>query len=542
MPQVQTRYITHRFSGGWATDLGKLVTGLPTETADFLIPYALEAQNIFWQLDGGFRKIGGTGPIGDQLESGDVVYGVYDYWKTGTTGSHTQRKICHVSTKIKQDQGNNTWTDLKTGLEDNKHPSYATFDDLLIIASESTVDVPMSWDQSTFQNLAGTPPNFAFSCKHRAHHWASGVVSTPSSVYYSVPNDPEDWASAASGSIVCDPGDGDEVRGIASYKNELWVFKGPNKGSIHRITGSAEADFARSTFIEGIPAAGHSTIVTMKDDLIFMTPTGSIRSLKATAAFGDYHEAALSFPIEAWLKDNINPAATKRAWAVNDSRASRLYFAVPTGANTTNDTLLCYDYGFRSINQPDRWSKITAWNAHSLGVYMDASQRKVMGGGTDGYVRELNNNTKAIDTTTEIRARVDTPNMNYGSVSAQSKTLVSVGITLTPAGNDDLRFYWTRDSVYEQQAAMDQGFEGVLLGDANSPTPEDFTLGDSADATTGDYLFGLTFREIYYEPQDGGEARWMQYSIRNEDVDEDLYVHALSTGVRFGEINMENVE
>ena len=525
MPQRQTQHITHRFSGGWAPDFGKLISAAPAQGGDMLIPYAAEAKNIFWNLDGGFRKAGGTAKLSAELESGAEIMGVYDYWKIGATGSYTRRKICHVGQFIYEDQDSDTWQKLGvatyTTLEDAKHPNYSTFNDLLIISSDGNTDVPMSWDQTTFQVLAGSPPNFAYSVEHRNRQWAAGVVSNPSRLYYCAADDPEDWVGSGSGFIDISPGDGDEIRGIASYKNELWVFKGPNKGSIHRITGSTPVDFARITFIRGLACAGHSTIVQVRDDLLFMTPTGSIRSLKATAAFGDYIDSALTFPIDSWLRTNLNKSKTKEAWAVNDTTESLLYLSIPTGSSAVNDTVLVYDYKFASVQQPDRWSRIEDWNAHSLALVNVSGLPTMFAGGTDGFVRKVNVTAKNIDSLTPVMSQVTSPFINYGSVT-RFKTATMVGMAVSPkAAGASVEFEWTRDSTYANSVELSQGAAtGVPLGV--------FVLGtDLLDAPN------LNMNQVFADLEEGGDFRWVQYSIKQEDIDEDLVLHAVTVGIQF---------
>src|SRR6185295_15861211 len=189
-----------------------------------------------------------------------------------------------------------------TGLVSGAVPTYSTFDDLLIIASDATADVPKSWDQTTFQSLAGTPPNFSMSVNHKNRQWGAGDLTNPSRLSYSDNLDPESWVGATSGSIDIDPSDGDAIVGIASFKNELIVFKGPYKGSIHRITGSSPSDFARTVFIRGITAAYQNAIFTLPNDLGFMSPRGTVHSLVSTQTFGDYEQSTLSFPINRALR------------------------------------------------------------------------------------------------------------------------------------------------------------------------------------------------------------------------------------------------
>jgi hypothetical protein len=497
------------------------------------IPFVLEAENVFWQLDGGVRKIGGTTTIGDQMESGSFpVMGIYDYWRIGTAGSATRRRICHVGTKILEDNDTSTWglngdtgLSLFSGLDSGKQPNYNTFNDLLIIASDSTSDVPKSWDQTTAQNLAGSPPNFAFSVSHNNRVWAAGNVAFPSRLYYCAADDPEDWTGSGSGFIDISPGDGDEIRGIASYKADLWVFKGPYKGSIHRITGFTPADFQRKLFIHGLACVGHSTIAQFNDDIVFMTPSGSLRSLKATAAFGDFNDAALTTPINDWLVDNVNKSVLKNAWVVTDPTRSKLYVSIPTAASTTNDTMLCYDYQFMQIQKPNRWSKISAWDGNCLSQVWVSGLQQIQGGGSDGYARTFNVNARSIDGSGVIRSLVDCPYLNYGS-STQYKTITQVGITLSPKGQDIIEYLWNRDSQYDNSVSLDQGGGGVELGDATAPDAADFMLSQ-------DQLGGVTFTEVYNNLVEGGDFRWIQHRFRQEVNGDDLLMHAFSIGLQF---------
>jgi len=530
---TRTQHITHRFDGGWATDFGALVSGLPTQTSEIRLPFVLEAKNIFWTLDGGFRKIGGTAVVGAEQESGATIMGVYDYWRIGASGSATRRKVCHVGTKIKEDQDTGTWQDLFSSLTADAHPNYSTFNDLLIIASDSSsaADAPRSWDQTTPQNLAGTPPNFAFSVEHKNRLWAAGVATNPSRLYYSVADDPEDWIGTGSGFIDISAGDGDEITGLASFKNELWVFKGPNKGSIHRITGASPSDFARVVFVHGLACIGHSTIVQLRDDLLFMTPSGSIRSLKATAAFGDYNDTAITNHINTWLIDNLNFSKLYQSWAVADPANSLLYISVPTGSSTTNNVVLVYDYQFQQIGRPDRWSRITDWDTHSLASAINAGLPVIYGGGADGYVRQVNISTRNIDTTGAIDSRVQTPHLNYGS-STQYKTFADLGLTLSPTGNESVDFEWIRDSIRENAIVLNQGDATVELGDSGSPDSADFMLSI-------DELGGLIFNEVYADMEEGGSFRWIQYQFVQDSIDDDIHLYAFSTGLQFDAFGTE---
>ncbi len=339
--------VHHTFGGGWAPDFGPSVDLGPSQSGELVIPYLLEAENNRYSLDGGPVKIGGADKLNAAvMESGAAIRGLFDFWRLGTSASPTQKRIVHVGTKILKDAADGTFTDLFTGLTSNSIPSYSVFGDALIL-SQTGNDVPRWYDNTTAQNLAGSPPNFAFSTAHKNRVWAAGVTDNPSRLYYCALLDEEDWTGAGSGFIDIEPDDGDRITGLISDQNDLFVFKGPHVGSIHRITGSSPTGsdgFSRVTYVRGIGAVGQNTIFAFRDDVGFMASGGSIHSLRATAAFGDFKESALSFPINDWLQEHLDHTTLDQCWAAVDENLGIVRLTIPIdGANTPN-AMIQMDY------------------------------------------------------------------------------------------------------------------------------------------------------------------------------------------------------
>ena len=524
--------IRHVFGGGWATDFGPTTEAVVDELERVVLPFLLTAENVEYDLDGGPRKIGGATKLNATvIESGQEIRGLYDYWRQGTAGSPTQKRVVHAGTKILQDDADGVFSDLFTGLEDNKVPAYETFDDILIIASNSNTDVPKSWDQTTAQNLAGTPPNFAFMQTHKNRLFAAGVAATPSRLHFSALLDPEDWIGAGSGNIDIDPGDGDRITAIASYKNELWVFKGPHKGSIHRITGSSPTGddaFARTTFIRGIGAVSHNLLFEYKDDLGFVWSDGTIHSLKSTASFGDFNEATLSRPINTYIRDRVNLDILEQGWAATDVHRGVVMFTLPADSSATNNIILMMDYRFN----PVRWAFWTAFSCGSLASVIDPANnnlKETMGGFNDGFVRKLNRANKSIDSLTAISTTITTPYLHYGA-PITLKNLHSAAIGISPQGAYNLSFRWRRDDSPQQQIDIDQG-GGSFLAPAAT---DEFTLGTSQ-------LGGAQFIDRFTElEENGGEFRSIQYELMNSGVDEGMEIHSISAVIKFGTNSWEN--
>ncbi len=512
--------IQHTFGGGWATDFGPNVTLTPDAANRVTIPFLVEADNAVFDLDGGPVKIGGTAKLNATvLESGAAIYGFFDFWKQGTGGSPSQKRIVHVNDVIKMDAADGVFADIFTGLEVGKVPSYSQQDDKLIIASDSKVDVPKVTDQSTHADLGGTPPNFAFSETHHNRQWAAGDVSQPSRLYYSAFLDPEDWIGAGSGFIDIDPGDGDAITGIASFLDDMWVFKGPRKGSIHRITGTAptgDQGFGRITFLaSGLGSVNHNTIFRYRDDLAFMWSDGAVHSLKAVASFGDFNELALTRPFNNWLRDHANQDLLRLAWSSTNDSFGHVRITLPTDSSTTNNVVLNMDYRF----DPVRWSPHKQYTGACLATMIDnttSGLRVFVAGGNDGFLRKLDQANKAIDGTTSISYRVQTPHIQY-SHARQKKWLYGIAAGIEPKGAYDLIVGWERDDFAQQTGTVAQGG-----GDVLAPAPSGFTaftLGTSA-------LAGGRYVDRYLETIDGGEFSTIRYEFRNAGLDEDAALHS----------------
>lgn len=533
MATVSKRTLRHFFGGGWATDFGPSADVSPDAVGKVVIPFLVDAENTLFELDGGPHKIGGTTRVNTTaLQSGAAILGLYDYWRQGTAGSTARRRVAHVGTVVLADADDASFvTTLASGFQSGSVPSYCTFDDLLIFSSDSTVDVPRSWDQTTAQNLAGTPPRFSFCVAHKNRAWAAGVYANPSRLYYSANVDPEDWTGAGSGSIDVDPNDGDMITGVRSHKDELWVFKGPNKGSIHRVIGSSPTGsdaFARKIFVQGLGACWHNAIFAFADDIGFVSQYGSVHSLAATAAYGDFFEAALSRPINKEIGNTLNYNRLRFIQAATDPLSGLVYLTASWNASSTNNVVIVMD--FRAAPEVIRWSRVPAYAFASLATFVDTNGvRRVLGGDYAGFMRRLNIVDRSLDTATAYSYRVTTPHLNYGFPIVM-KTLEQGSVGIQPRGSFNFTFGWTRDSNAQQTLTLAQGGADVL-GPASA---NEFTLNTSA-------LAGSRYADVFHEfGEQGGEFRSVQYQVTQGGLNQDMEVHSLSASITVGAESTEN--
>jgi hypothetical protein len=457
------------FGGGWATDFGPSFTGAPQGNA-LVLPFLLRADNVHYELDGAPHKIGGSTVYGPRLdESGSAVsvQGLYDFWLQGTGGTETQNYLAYAGTQLlKSTNLGGTWDVLKTGLESGKEPCFETFTARAIWASTSTIDVPQRWDgaAATTSDLGGTAPNFSFHVKHKNLLWAAGVASTPSRLYFSDTLDPTTWSGGSAGSIDIDPDDGDRITAIVSHKNELIVFKGPNRMSVHRITGSSPSGsdaFARVPFVTGVGAINHNGVFRINDDVVFPSPRG-LHSMAATAAFGDYVEAFLARPILSFYQDGLNHNVLNQCWGVNYQPKGIAVWSFAPSGSSAKSVYVIYDYRF----QPGRWA---SWgmnseyvNANCLAVMQTTARKhKLFAGTTGGYIHQLDVADRAVAGGTSYTGDWQTPFLNFGSSSIK-KNLHAGFLSLLPKGAYNLTVEYTRDTHASQTATLAQGGGNVL--------------------------------------------------------------------------------
>ena len=535
----RTPWIRHVFAGGWATDFGQIIDAQVPNTLVMPIPFLLTAENHLYELHGGPRKAPGTSKLNSsQMESGAAIRGMYDAWFSGTSGAPSQRRICDVGTKIKADNADGTFSDIATGRTATGVSCYAMLDDFVVIAN--TADALSKWDGTTFSAVSGgSPTNIKCICEHKGFLFGGGASAAPSALRYTDQFTPNTW----SGTIQVGPDDGDGIMAVASHKGELLVFKGPYKGSIWRLTGSSNSDFALVPFVKGIGCAGANLVAPFGDDLIFVWVDGQAYTLSATANYGDYQEVALTRPIATFLRDNVVASQLHKASLVVDSGLGVVWINLPTQGSATPNTLLAMDYRF----SPPRWSYLPAYSSYcySLMEMIDSanSNRRIVSiGGADGYIRKFNQSTRTIDGTVAIPERAKTPFFSYGSPWSM-KTIEQVSLASANRGGagKSITFSWTRSAGASgggstQSVSVAERGGGFILGDGITPG-----LGD--ELSDGVILgAGVGYGENFMSLETGGEFRAIQYGIEQVTLSQDCEIYALSVRVKPGADSYDNQE
>lgn len=515
--------------GGWSSDAGPSTVGLVRADGLLGIPWLIDAENVVYALDGWPQKMpGATATNAAAIGAGATVSGIFDYWRSTAAGSPVQRQVIFAGTQIYNSSDNGaTWTSLVTGLESAFRPSFVVMDDLLVMATNSSIDVPQSWNgtDAATSNLAGSPPNFAFVVEYNDRLFAAGVDTNKSRLYYTILGSATDWTGAGSGSIDIAPDDGDVITGLFTHKDQLWVLKGENRGSMHFVSGSAPTGsdaFALNPFIADVGCTSHHSIIRFGDDVAWADHNG-IHSLKATAAFGNFNEAFLSREIASYFANNLNHGRFAQIRGLTVPLSGLMLWSVPRAGSTTNNATLMLDFRFT----PMRWALWPAFSLDSLALVRDAGNSNIptpWGGTYTGFVYRMARSARNI-AGAAYTDRTTFPYLGFGDPTVEKA--ITVGrVSYAPLGDYNFTFGYTRDGATQQTETVAQGGVATLGSSTNQFVLDTSTLGG------GRYLHRFFNMD--------GRFREIQFQLTQGVVDQGLEPHGLGFEIEPVGVSQEN--
>lgn len=141
----------------------------------------------------------------------------------------------------------------------------------------------------TLLNGAGAPADPKYAAFHLSRLVLAGYSANLSEITISAPDDDEVYSG--SGAIAIEVGD--EVRGLKTFRETLYIFC---KRSIWRLEGTTSADFVIRQVTNDIGCDSCDTIQEVDGDLFFLF-SRAIRSLAATERIGDLDLGIKSGPV-----------------------------------------------------------------------------------------------------------------------------------------------------------------------------------------------------------------------------------------------------
>jgi hypothetical protein len=231
-------------------------------------------------------------------------------------------------------------------------------------------------------------PVFESAVFHQTRMWMVGISTAQSQLRASAAENIFDSTGVDSVTLPIDPGDGDRIVGCSqTFFRNLYVFKGPQFGSVHEITGNTTTNYAKNKITSGAPALSHQGIVTTPTDIYWISRYG-VHSLQTTIKYGDVEQGFLSLPIQdLWRKQRIELTDLPNAkgfW--NASRNVVGWLVTPKGFSGAGSRswMIVYNYALSDPTPGGRkfWSlwKISRSAGANFGVVSAATILNPSGG------------------------------------------------------------------------------------------------------------------------------------------------------------------
>ena len=509
-------YIVHPALGGLDT----------TKAATLLEPDQLTiADNVEYFTSGARKKRLGTARYNASAISGTpTVTAVADFWRHGTGIGPTQKFVACAGTSIWKDDNDGVWDEIQTLWGTATSRTHITIAQGYAVFSNSNNDIPQRWDQTTLAALTAGTIRFEACVYHLRRLFPIGEqtahsgTTNPSRSRYCAASDITDFTGGDTGELIFDDDDGDRLVGVSQpFHGRLYFFKGPTRGSVHELTGTTAATFARNKVFTGAPCVTHAGIITTPNDVFWASRYG-FHSLRATQKYGDTEETFISRPIQSLFNALSLNRLSQIVGFYHPTRNIVGWNCADAGQVQNN---LCFIYNYLL----DRWAvwDFTGLNQASCAVMLDPAgtglgQPRLYFGGYDGFVYEGDQTTQTDANGSAYTARIRTPvhaRFSDELTELHEKSFYSVTTMFKPKGNYSASLDVNIDGRTSSTTIALAG-GGIGLGT--------FTLGSSTLGVLGG---GSPFQYAESIINDRGRSIQVQWSQSGANQDMEIYGHAI---------------
>lgn len=207
----------------------------------------------------------------------------------------------------------------------------------------------MTGTAPTGKYLAVTPWDNRMVCARYGTVGTAGI--NPSSVRFSDPGLPTTWG--ANNYVDLNPGDGQQIQGVVTWNNQVFVFKDSSIYSIYGVstdsTGQPVFNYRMVDPLNG--AASPRAIVAARDGVYFLNQRGIYKTAggPAVSVSGLLDPLFLGAPSDFYTGGVLNQASITTACMA--FHREQIFVGVPTGSSTANNATLVYDtrYGWWTL-------------------------------------------------------------------------------------------------------------------------------------------------------------------------------------------------
>jgi hypothetical protein len=205
-------------------------------------------------------------------------------------------------------------------------------------------------------------PIYTAASYHLNRLFTGGLSTAPSAVNFTAANNIFDSTGTDTGGFTVAIGDGDAVQGLSNpFYGSVYVFKGPQFGSVWQIAGNTPSAFTLSEVAHGAPLLNPKALISTPTDIYWLSNYG-VHSLQTTVKFGNVEQAFLSLPIQRlWREGLLTRKDLANAWGFWNPTRNVVGWAVsPSGSAHQNIWLLVYNY---ALSDPKPGGK-KFWSIH----------------------------------------------------------------------------------------------------------------------------------------------------------------------------------
>ena len=226
----------------------------------------------------------------------------------------------------------------------------------------------------TSTNKFSAWPKFTHASYHLNRLFYQGISTGPSQVGYTAADQIFDSTGSDTGIFPVGTGDGDQIIALSKpFYGSLYVFKGPQFGSVWQLSGKDPTDFQIVQVGYGSPVLNAKALVTTPTDIYWLSQFG-VHSLQTTVKFGNVEEAFLSLPIQTLWRDRVlNRNKLNEAWGFWHPQRNIVGWAVQAQGYAGPTWLLCYNYAL-SDPKPGGKKFWSIWKLSNFSAISGATQ------------------------------------------------------------------------------------------------------------------------------------------------------------------------
>lgn len=413
-----------------------------------------------------------------------------------------------------------TWTNIDTAMTAEKL-SFQDCDVENKIYGSSENNPLFHWNGTTYTELAASVPHGNKLIWYQNHMMTLNNVNISGTkyknrLYISNFGDPEVWTTASD--FVELQGFGDVVTADI-LGNSLVVFKDK---SYSFLSGYGLTSWVLSGTVNPITNIDNSigcpavkgTVRVSANELWFIDQKGNIRKLTQTD-YG-YGSTVMSNDVQGTI-DTINFGYLSGAVAWYDDE--KVYFAIPTGASTENNTVLVFDMKAHSRTNKEAWTTYTGWIVSDMISFPISSNPELIVAG--GSNLKIYRHTGTDDDGVDIACRWDSGLDDYDKPERYKKYAYGY-IYSGNQGDIDLDIYSSIDGIsFSKVGTFNMQGSGSKLGPTGS-----FLLGPTGNNKLGGGE-DLEYKYYFYDGNQNITGKSLVMSLRYSG-DQSAYVNTFT--------------